>query len=83
MDPSNDPPYLSHYLDAVDTGVLRNVPVLVQAFLDHFALAQHHTELNVLEHDGLHDIQCITARALRQDNLVERLQGHSLLASST
>lgn len=67
------------YLDAVDAGVLRNVTILVKAFLDHFSFSQVDAKLNKLKHDGLHDIKCIAARSLRQDNFVQCLQCDSIL----
>jgi uncharacterized radical SAM superfamily protein len=52
------------YLNRVNTGVLSNVTVLMETFLDHLSLLEFNTKFNILEHDGFHDSNRITARTL-------------------
>jgi hypothetical protein len=69
------------YLDRRDIGVLSNIFKLIEAFLGHFALSQIDAELNETEHDGFKGLQTGALGTLRDDNLVQRLQGSLIFAN--
>lgn len=62
------------------TDLLADVLVLIETFLGQMALAEIHTELKILEHDGLVDLlPCPVLFAF--NDIIQDIQGWLLLAN--